>query len=51
MIAKAAAACGEKMARDQLETGCDCTHSPVDGQQPDQYVDHYCGYKREYPNR
>lgn len=46
----AAAATGNRMATADRneENGCDCTHSsPVDSH----YVDHHCGYKRQYPHR
>lgn len=30
--------------------GCDCPRRMSEGD-PTNYVDHYCGYKREYPHR
>lgn len=48
VIAKAAAASG--LASPLEENGCDCPHRTAEGS-PNQFVDHYCGYKREYSHR
>ena len=34
-----------------LENGCDCLQKPKLEGGPSHYVEHYCGYKREYPHR
>lgn len=36
--------------REDKDLGCDCPHRTIEGDSSN-YVDHYCGYKREYPHR
>lgn len=55
MIAKVVDAVDGGLARlgevpPMIENGCDCPHGAQDGMAY-HYVEHYCGYKREYPHR